>query len=102
MNQKLFAFFRVRALLNREKAKILLTSIVMPNSSYCPLIWMFNGKTGKKQINGTNNRALRVLYEEYDSSFEHLFEKDRIIIVHQKNLQNPITQMYKRTNQINP
>ena len=44
MNQKLCAFSRIRPFLNREKAKILLTSIVMSNLSYCPLIWMFCSK----------------------------------------------------------
>ena len=102
MNQKLSAFSRIRPFLNREKAKILLTSIVMSNFSYCPLIWMFCSKSANKEINRTNKRALRLLYEDYDSSFEQLLEKDGSITVHQRNLQNLITEIYKTINQINP
>ena len=39
------AFSRARRFLNKEKAKILLTSIAMSNFSYCPLIKMFCVKT---------------------------------------------------------
>ena len=102
MNQKLCAFSRIRSFLNREKAKILLTSLVMSNLSYCPLIWMFCSKSANEKINRTNARALRVLYEDYDSSFEKLLEKEGNINVHQRNLQNLMTEIYKTINQINP
>ena len=102
MNQKLCAFWRIRPLLNREKAKILRTSIVMSNLSYCPLIWMFCSKPANKEINRTNKRALRLLYKDYDSSFEQLLEKDGSITVHQRNLQNIMTEIYKTISQINP
>ena len=102
INQKLCAFSRIRPFLNREKTKILLTSIVMSNFSYCPLIWMFYSKSANKEINRTYKRAWRVLYEDYDASFEQLLEEDGSITVHQINLQNLMTGIYKTTNQINP
>ena len=102
ISRKLCAFSRIRPFLNREKAKILLKSIVMSNFSYCPLIWMFCSKFANNEINRTNKRALRVLYEDYDSSFEQLLEKDGSITVHQKNLQILMTEIYKTTNHINP
>ena len=101
MNQKLCAFSRIRPFLNREKAKVLLTSIVMSNLSYYPLIWMFCSKSANKEINRTNRRALRVLYENYDLSFEQLLEKDGSITMHQRNLQNILTEIYKTINQTN-
>ena len=99
---KMYKAFAIRPFLNREKAKILLTSIVMSNLSYCPLIWMFCSKSANKKINRTNKRALRLLYEDYDSSFEQLLEKDGSITMHQRNLQNLMTEIYKTINQINP
>ena len=102
MNKKLCAFSRIRPFLNREKAKMLLTSFFMPNPLYCPLIWMFCSKSGNKEINRTNKHALRVLYEDYDSSFEQLLEEDGSITVDQRNLQNLMTEIYKTINQTNP
>ena len=94
-------FSRIRPFLYREKAKILLTSIFMSNLSYCPLIWMFCSRSANKEINRTNKHALRVLYEDCHLSFEQLLEKDGSITVHQRNLQNLITEIYKIINQIN-
>ena len=63
---------------------------------------MFCSKSANKVINRTNKRALRLLYEDDDSSFEQLLEKDGSITVHQRNLQNLMTEIYKKINQINP
>ena len=63
---------------------------------------MFCSKTANKEINRTNKRALRVLYEDHDSTFEQRLVKDGSITLHQKNLQNLITEVYKTTIQINP
>ena len=63
---------------------------------------MFCSKSANKGINRTIKRAWRVLYEDYDASFEQLHEEDGSITVHQNNLQNHMTEIYKATNQINP
>ena len=63
---------------------------------------MFCSKSANKEINRTNKRALRVLYEEYDSSFQELHEQDGSISVHQRNLKNLMTEIYNTVNQINP
>ena len=63
---------------------------------------MFCSKTANKEINRTNKRTLMVLYEDHDSTFEQRLVKDGSITVHQKNLQNLITEVYKTTSQINP
>ena len=102
VNQKLCAFSRIRPFLNEEKAKMLLTSVVMSNFSYCPLIWLFCSKTANKDINRTNKRALRVLYGDYDSSFDQLLARNGSITVHQMNLQRLMTEIYKTMNHLNP
>ena len=102
INQKLCAFSRIRPFLNEEKAKMLLTSVVLSNFSYCPLIWLFCSKTANKEINRTNKRALRVLYGDYDSSFDQLLARAGSITVHQKNLQSLMVEIYKTMNHLNP
>ena len=62
---------------------MLLTSVVMSNFSYCPLVWLFCSKTANKDINRTNKRALRVLYGDYDSSFDQLLARAGSVTVHQ-------------------
>ena len=69
--------------LNRERARMLLTSTVMSNFSYCSLIWMFCNKSASNNINWANRHALGVLCEDYDSSYGQHLEKDGSITVHQ-------------------
>ena len=54
------------------------------------------------KINRLHERALRIAYKDYASSFESLLEKDRSVTIHQKNVQLLITEMFKKTNNLNP
>ena len=63
---------RAAKLINPAKCKLLYNSFVMSNFRYCPLIWMFCGKTANKEINRVHKRALRILLKDYDASFEEL------------------------------
>ena len=92
INQELCAFSRMRRFLNRKETKTLL-SIFMSNFSYCPLIWMFCSNSADKEIKKANKRALRVLNEDYDTSYEELFGEDGSITVHQKYLRSLMTEV---------
>ena len=63
---------------------------------------MFCSKTANKDINRTNKRALRVLYRDYDSSFDQLLARAGSVTVHQKNLQSLMIEIYKTMNHLNP
>ena len=42
--------------------------------SYCPLIWAFCSRRSNNLINKLQERALRVVYNDCDSSFSELLE----------------------------
>ncbi len=86
----------------RKKAKKLLTSVVLANFSYCPLIWLFCSESANKDIKRTNKRASRVLYRDFDASFDQLLARAGSITVHQKNLQSLMIEIYKTMNHLNP
>ena len=50
------------------------------------------------KINRLHERALRIAYKDYASSFESLLEKDRSVTIHQKNVQLLMTEMFKTIN----
>ena len=62
---------------------------------------MLSSRSTNKEIKRPNMCALRVLNDDYDASFEPL-EKDGSSTVHEKTLQNLMTEIYKRANQTNP
>ena len=102
VNQKLYAFGRLRPYLGEQKSKLLLNSVVMSNFSYCPLIWLFCSKVANNEINRTHKRALRTLYRDYESTFEELLDRGDTKTTHKKNLQNLMVEIYKSMNHLNP
>jgi len=101
-NQKLHAFGRLRPHLGSDKSKSLLNAVVLANSSYCPLIWLFCSKTANNEINRTHKCALRILCRDYQSKSEELLEKDKIKTTHTRNLQKLMIEVYKSLNRLNP
>lgn len=47
------------------------------------------------KINHINETALRIVYEDYSSSFEDLFIKDRSVTIRQRNLQQLTIENFK-------
>ena len=74
----------------------------MSNFNYCPLIWLFFNKGANKEIDRTHKRALRILYKDYESSFETLLARSGSNSIHLKNLQKLMTETYKSMNHLNP
>ena len=78
-----------------ERKQILMTSFIISQFSYCPQIWMFcSGKMNRK-INYIHERALRLVYEDYTSSFNDLLVKDESVCIHHRNIQSVAIVMFK-------
>ena len=76
VNQKISALARIAGVLPFQKRQILLKTFIESQFSYCPLIWMFCSSTMNQKINRIHERALRIVYRDYESSFEDLLKKD--------------------------
>ena len=59
---------------------------------------MFCGRTSNNRINKLQERALRILYKDDQSTFQHLLNKDKSITIHVRNIQLLVTEMYKAKN----
>ena len=62
--------------------------------SYCPSIWMFSSRQSNNLINKVHERSLRLITNNQNSSFETLFQNNKDITFHQKNLQILMTEVY--------
>ena len=94
-NNKVKAFSRVVGDLEPQKASLLYNSFILTNFNYCPLIWMFCGKTTNDMVNRVHKRALRVILCDYDSSFEELLHKNEEVTIHKNNLQKLMLEVYR-------
>ena len=70
VGQKVTALARVVKLLSFEKKRTLLKAFIESQFSHCPLVWMFCSRKMNSKINHIHERALRLVYDDYRSSFE--------------------------------
>ena len=70
-----------------NKRCILIKSFIISQFNYCPLIWMILHRNLNKKINHIHERALRIVYDDYSSSFKDLSYKHKSVTIHQRNLQ---------------
>ena len=70
--------------------------------NYCPLVWMFCSRKSNNLINKVQERALRLITNDYQSSFNFLLNKFNEFSVHQRNLQTLMIELYKIIHQIAP
>ena len=101
-SKKVGAFSRVVKYLDGQKAKLLYNAFIMSTFNYCPVIWMFCGKRSNKKVNRVHKRALTILFNDYDASFEELLERVNERSIHVKNLQNLLIEVYNPLNCQNP
>ena len=53
---------------------------------YCPLIWMFSQRSSNIRIYQLHVRALKIVYNDNESTFEGLLKKDNSVLIHHKNI----------------
>ena len=64
--------------------------------NYCPLVWMFDSRSNNNnKINRLHGRDLRIVHNDFKSSFKNLLEKDGTVSIHLKNLQKLGTEIFK-------
>ena len=101
-DNKLSALARVSGYMNSNKLRILMRAFVISQFQYFPLVWMFHSRHLNNKINRIHERALRIAYKDYESSFNTLLEKDKSVNIHVKNLQTLMIEMFKTRENINP
>ena len=101
-NNKVKAFSRVVRYWEPQKAGLLYNSFILTNFNYCPLIWMFCGKTTNDKVNSVHEGVPRVLLNDYTSSFEELLHRKEEVRIHDKNLQKLMLEVYRCMTSANP
>ena len=56
---------------------------------------MMHNRALDNKINHLHERALRIVYDDYSSSFEDLLNKDKSVTIHQRNLQQLPIEIFK-------
>ena len=77
---------RIKRFLSQKQTKRLFQANIMSTFKYCPLIWMFCGKTENKSINKIQNRTLQLTYDTEDATFQDLLIRGKLRTIHENTL----------------
>ena len=99
---KFYALRRIRTFLTPEQAKLLANSFVNTQFGHAPLIWMLTSKNSMLKINKIHRRTLRVVHDDYSSTYEELLASHNDISIHQKHLKHLAIEVYKSLANMNP
>ena len=97
-NSKLSVLSRLARYLSMEQKKLLCMLFIEAQFKYCPLTWMFCSRSCNNRINKLHERALRLVYDDYESSFNVLLNKNKSFSIHHQNIQKLMIEVYKSLN----
>ena len=83
-SQKLPELTRIVNYMNLSKQKALMKTFVISQFNYCPLVWMFHSRKLNHRTNSIYERTLRVTYQDYQSTFLQLLQKDNSVTIYQR------------------
>ena len=72
---KISATARVFPFMLLNQKKQIMKANLMSQFGYCPLGWINNNRALNNRINSLHERALRLVYKDFNSSFQQLSEK---------------------------
>ena len=102
VNQKVSALARIINILPFQKRHIILKTFIESQFSYCPLVWMFCSRKMNNKINRIHERALRLVYQDYTTTFEDLLKKDKSLSFHHRNIHQVAIEMFKVRQNLSP
>ena len=85
-----------------DQRRLALNSSITSQFSYCPIVWMFHSRKLNERINNIHGRALRIVYKDFNSSFQELLIEDNSLNIHHRNLQKLVTEIFKVKNVLSP
>ena len=99
---QLNALIRLKRFLDFEEKKTLINSYFYSNFNYCPLVWMFSSAKSVNKVESLQKRALRFLYDSYDSPYESILKLAGKSTMNVNRLRGFCIEISKTLNNINP
>ena len=93
--KKLSVLGRVCHISNRERGRSLMKAFIESQFGYCPLVWMFDGMQENNRINHLHENELRIVSNDYESTFENLLRLDNLVSIHHRNIGLLSIELYK-------
>ena len=94
---------RLRQYIAYEKThKTLVQSFVLSHFNYCPLVWYFTTAKQLQKIEKIQERVLRFIADDYETSYEVLMTNTETTAMRAKQMQTLCVEIYKTLSNLNP
>ena len=95
ISQKIHALAKVSKFISKKKLRFIVKAFILSQFKYYPLVWMCHSRTLDNKINKLHERALRLVYDDKQSTCEELLNINKSITIQHRNLQVLVTELYK-------
>ena len=86
---------RLSKFLNVSTRLIIFKSCIRLNFNFCPLIWHFCSKSNTEKLEKLQFRALRIVFNDYESSYDTLLKKVNSTTIHLNRLRLIASETFK-------
>ena len=93
-SQMLNDFERVAHYMNVGYRRLVMNAFIFSLFGYCPLAWMFYSRKLNNRISYIHERALRIAYRDYESTFQQLLKQNKSVSILQRNLKILATEIF--------
>ena len=87
--------------MNLAQSRLIMNAFIFSQFGYCPLVWMFHSRKLINCINNIHEHALKVVYRDYEPTFQQLLKQNKSVSIHRRNLQILATEIFKTKNDLN-
>ena len=85
--------------MNVAQRKLIMNVFNLSQFGYCPLVRMFHSWNLNKRINNKQEGALKIVFRDYEVTFQQLLKS---VSIHHRNLHVLATKIFKTKNSLNP
>ena len=101
-SRKTYALARITPYMDLSKRCMVMNAFFNSQFNYYPLISMCYNHTTNRKMNKLHDRCLRIIYNDQQSSFKMLLEKNRFASILDRNIQYLATEMDRVSNGLSP
>lgn len=96
------ALRRLSKYLNQKRRISIYHSFIASNFNFSPVVWFFCGKSNSDKLEKLQERALKFVYNDYDSTYDDLLRKGNFLSVTMYRLKQMAIEVFKCRHGINP
>ena len=100
--KKIYVLSRITSYMSLNKRRLLMQTFVESQFNHCPLNWIFHSIRQNNKINDLHEKALRIVYSDYKTTFQELLDKDASFSVPHRNMQALAIEIYRHILGLSP